>query len=127
MELFTQFTTTSYTFLQLESGIGGNKVIAEYTTDGIVKLRDGMQHTDGMDERQTTSTVHIRPTEAFVGTLGANLVGHGIRVTKDDYNAATYRIESQVEGYDFDTGEVAFYKVTLKPESIWQPSDLPLQ
>lgn len=120
--VFDLFTTTNYTFLQLDSGSGGNKVVEEYEANGIVKLRDGMVQVDNMEAFDSTSTIHIRPDESFVTALGGNLVGHGVRVNDQDY-----RIEGQVEGYDFDTGELEFYKVTLKRESIWDESDLPLE
>lgn len=123
---FALFTTTNYTFLQLESGSGGNKIVEEFAANGIVKLRDGMVQVDNVEAFESTSTVHIRPTEPFIDSLGGNLVGHGIRVAKDNHESATYRIEGQTEGYDFDTGKLEFYKVTLKKESIWDESDLPL-
>lgn len=124
--VFDHFTTTDYTFLQLESGSGGNRIVAETEANGIVKLRDGMVQVDNVEAFDSTSTIHIRPTEAFVATLGGNLVGHGVRVAKDDHTTAEYRIEGQVEGYDFDSGKLEFYKVTLKRESVWETSDLPL-
>jgi hypothetical protein len=125
--MFNLFANDPYTFLKLESKTGGNAVITQYQTQGVVKLRDGMLQADNMETRQATSTVHIKPTEAFVADLGANLVGHGIRVSKGDYEVANYRIESQVEGYDFDSGTLEFYKVTLKRENLWDESDLPLE
>lgn len=124
--VFDLFTTTNYTFLQLDSGSGGNKVVEEFEANGIVKLRDGMVQVDNMEAFDSTSTIHIRPDEPFITTLGGNLVGHGVIVEKDNHEAV-YRIEGQVEGYDFDTGQLKFYKVTLKRESIWDESDLPLE
>lgn len=126
MAIFDLFTTTNYTFLQLSSGSGGNKVDAEYEANGIVKLRDGMTQVDNMEAYDSTSTIHVRPSESFVATVGGNLVGHGVRVLKDNHDEATYRIIGQVEGYDYDLGSLEFYKVTLKRESLWQ-SDLPLE
>jgi hypothetical protein len=125
-DMFDLFTTTSYTFLQLDNDAGGFTVVAEYPTTGIVKMRDGMAANPDYEEQVATGTVHIRATESFVTALGANLVGHAIRVAKGDYNEATYRIDSQVEGYDYDNGETAFYKVTLKPEESWDESELSL-
>lgn len=127
MDVFTLFTTTSYTFLQLDSGTGGNEILAEYSATGIVKLRDGMVQVDNMEAFDSTSTVHIRPTESFITALGGNMVAHGIRVEKDNHEPETYRITGQVEGYDFDKGKLEFYKVTLKRESIWDGSELPLE
>lgn len=124
--IFDLFENTSYTFLQLDSKSGGNEVVESWDASGIVKLRDGMVQVDNMEAFDSTSTIHIKPNEPFVATLGGNLVGHGVRVEKDNHDSAEYRIEGQVEGYDFDLGAIEFYKVTLKRESIWQ-SDLPLE
>ncbi len=125
--IFDLFANDPYTFLQLGSGSGGNAVITEYQTQGIVKLRDGMVQADNMETRLTTSTIHIKPSEPFVASLGANMVGHGVRIAKGDYEVANYRIESQIEGYNFETGSLEFYKVTLKRENLWETSDLPLE
>lgn len=125
--VFDLFANDQYTFLQLESRTGGNKILAEYAAEGIVKLRDGMVQNDNMETRESSSTIHIKPTEAFVADLGANLVGHGIRITKGSYEVATYRIIGQQEGFDFDNGRLEFYKVTIKREHAWETSDLPLE
>lgn len=128
MDPFDLFATTDYTFLKLESKSSGNVVITEYPANGIVKLRDGMVQADNVESYESTSTVHIRPSEAFIDDLGGNLVGHGIRVVKDNHESAEYRIDGQVEGYDFDEGRLSFYRVNLKRErvSAW-PSSLPLE
>lgn len=126
--VFGLFTTNDYTFLELDSKSAGNVIVNEYPANGIVKLRDGMTQVDNMEAFDSTSTIHVRPSEPFVALLGGNLVGHGVRVVKDNHEPAEYRIEGQVEGFDFDAGALEFYKVTLKRESIasW-PSDLPLE
>jgi len=126
MDVFNLFTTTDYELLQLESGAGGNAIVQEWTANGVVKLRDGMVQSDNMETFESGSTLHVRPTEAFIAVLGGNLVGNGVRVAKDNHTTTEYRIIGQTEGYDFDTGELAFYKVTLKRESVWETSDLPL-
>lgn len=128
MDVFTLFATTDYTFLELDSKSGGNVIVNEFPASGIVKLRDGMVQVDNMEAYESTSSVHVRPTESFISSLGGNLVGHGVRVTKDNHEPEEYRIEGQVEGYDFDLGSLEFYRVTLKRERIspW-PSDLPLE
>lgn len=120
--MFDLFDTSPYTFLLLESGSGGNKILEEVEATGIVKLRDGMVQVDNMEAFDSTSSVHIRPDETFISSLSGNLVGHGIRV-----NGVDYRIEGQTVGKDFDSGQIEFYRVTLKRESIWEPSDLPLE
>lgn len=128
MDVFALFTTNDYTFLQLESGSGGNRVIAESEANGIVKLRDDMTQVDNVENPDSNASVHVRPTESFITEVGGNLVGHGIRITKDNHLEDDYRIIGQVEGFDFDTGELEFYRVDLKRESLWQePSDLPLE
>lgn len=125
--MFNLFANAPYTFLQLGSTIDGNTIINEYSADGIVKLRDGMVQVDNMEAYDSTSTIHIKPSEPFVAIVDGNMVGHGIRAVNNAGETVDYRITGQVEGMDFDTGELEFYKVTLKKESIapW-PSDLPL-
>ena len=127
MDPFALFDNAPYTFLQLDSGVGGNKVLTEWEAEGIVKLRDGMVQSDNVEAYVSTSTVHIKPTEPFVALLNGNLVGHGIRAVNSAAEPVTYRIEGQIEGMDFDTGNLAFYKVTVKKESLWDGSNLPLE
>lgn len=124
--IFDIFALTDYTFLQLDSKSGGNQIVEEYEASGVVKLRDGMIQTDNMETLDSSSTIHIKPTEPFASDLDGDLVGHGIRVVKDG-KESVYRIEGQVEGFDYDTGELEFYKVTLKKENLWETSDLPLE
>jgi len=126
--MFDLFANASYMFLQLGTNFEGNYIVNEFTADGIVKLRDGMVQVDNMEAYDSTSTIHIRPSEPFVETLGGNMVGHGIRATNSAGEPVEYRITGQVEGMDFDTGNIEFYRVTLKKESIslW-PSSLPLE
>lgn len=126
MDVFEIFDTTSYTFLQLESKAGGNRIVEEWEATGVVKLRDGMVQTDNVESYDSSSTVHIRASEPFIASLDGNLVGHGLRVSKNG-QTAEYRIEGQVEGYDFDEGDLMFLKVTLKRESVWDESDIPLE
>lgn len=123
MDLWNLFTTTSYTFLKLESGSGGNKVVGETAATGVLKHRDGMQQGSNSEAFTSQSTLHIRPTEAFIAEVGGHqaLVGHGIRAEGTDY-----RIEGVTQGKDFDTGQVEFYRATLKRESLWA-SELPLE
>lgn len=132
--IFDLFHTTDYTFLRLESKSGGNIVAEEYPANGVFKLRSGMVLVDNVESfggggaaQDAVASLHIRPTESFLGDLSAELVGHGVRVSKGGTEPTTYRILGQVEGFDFDTGTLEFYKVTLKRESIWEQSDLPLE
>lgn len=123
--MFALFDLTNYTFLQLDSAVVGNIIVAEFPAEGIVKIRDGMVQSDNKEAYTSTSTVHIKATEPFIALVSGNLVGHGIRTI----DGTEYRIEGQLEGKDFDKGTVEFYKVTLKRENIasWDQSDLPLE
>jgi hypothetical protein len=118
MGVFADFTTSDYTFLQLANGIAGNTVVAEYAANGIVKLRDTKAGLDRVETPTSRSTVHIRPDETFFTDLGRNVIGHGMRITKDANGPFEYRIVEQVEGYDFDTGTLEFVKVVLQREDI---------
>lgn len=128
MNPFTEFPSSDYTFLKVAYKAGGNVVETEYAATGIVKLRDGIVQADNTETYKSTSTIHIRPDEPFIEAVGGNLVGHGIRVSNNVGESVDYRISNQVEGKDFDTNELAFYKVTVKKESFapW-PSELPIE
>lgn len=117
------FTPTSYTFLELASGTGGNQVVAETPATGIIKYRDGMVQGANAEAYASQTTLHMRPDEPFISTVGGHLalVGHGIRAGGDDY-----RIDGVTVGHDFDDGSVAFYLCTLKKEALWA-SALPLE
>jgi hypothetical protein len=124
MGVFEEFDLTSYTFLQLDSGAGGNKVVREWDTDGIVKIRDGMVEVGNVESYSSATSVHIRPDESFVAEVGGSdaLVGNGIRIA-----GVNYRIIAKTDGEDFDTGELEFYRAVLKREDIWaSESPLPL-
>lgn len=127
MDVFTLFTTDDYTFLQLQSGSGGNKIVKETAANGVVKLRDGMVQVDNVETKNSDASVHIRPGEPFIAEVDGNMVGHGLRITKNG-QTDNYRIIRQVEGFDFDTDVLEFIRVDLKKEAIWQdqPSALPL-
>lgn len=127
MDVFNLFTTDNYTFLQLESGSGGNRIVKETIANGVVKLRDGMAQVDNVETKNSDASVHIRPGETFLSEVNNNLVGHGVRITKNG-QTDDYRIIRAVEGFDFDAGKLDFIRVDLKREAIWhdQPSELPL-
>lgn len=123
MDVFNLFPLTDYTFLELESGAGGNRAKTETPTSGILKFRSGMVQDGRGEAYVSASTLHMRPSEPFITALGGylKLVGHGVRAEGDDY-----RIEGVKVGTDPDTGAVAFYLCTLKKESLWA-SSLPLE
>lgn len=125
--VFDAFTTEPYTFLTLASGTVGNKIVSETSATGIVKLRDGMVEADGVEARDSTSTLHIRPNEPFLTALDGNLVGHGVRVQSGDGSPVEYRIIGQTVGRNYESGTIEHYRVTVKKESLWDESELPLE
>jgi hypothetical protein len=123
MDLSTLFTTTDYTFLELQSGTGGVKVIGETDARGYIKNRNGFVQSSRGETFESNTTLHMLPDEAFINTIGGykHLEEHGVR-----FDGKDYRIEGVSKGVDPDTGEVAFYRCTLKRESLWA-SALPLE
>lgn len=120
MDVFEAFPEAiqTYTFLELsQGGVLGNTIKLETTFGGILKERKGMAVNQNMELKESTTTLHIRPSEPFLTTLGGNLVGHGIRATKNG-STEEYRIVGQREGFDFDEGDNEFFYVTLKAESL---------
>lgn len=125
MSIFDYFDTSEYTFLRVSANVHGLKVMEEYDCEGVFKLRSGMTSTD-IETPTADATLAVKADEAFVSDLEANMVGHCVRVSREPYEALDYRIIGQVEGYDWETNEVDFYKLTLKRETLWdqQPSVL---
>lgn len=126
---FTLFQTTTFTFLKLNSAVDGNIIEQEYQSDGIFKERNSMVQNGTAENPTSEATLKVRPEAAFLADVGGNVVGHGVRVSKNGADAEEYRITAQVEGYDFDEGVLEFYHCTLKRESIaaWETSQLPLE
>lgn len=119
MDVFQTFINTSYRFLELSSGgILGNTVKSQQDAIGVFKERNGMNQAENMETVSSDATLHIRPDEAFLSLVGGNTVGHGVRVEKNNASAQNYRIIGQVEGYNFHTGVLEFYRLTLKSESL---------
>ena len=128
MDVFALFANTDYTFLEITQSVEGNVISQEYTgCRGVLKIRDGLSNTDNIEQyANNDATLHIKPNEAFVTDLLANLVGHGIRASKNGSSALEYRITQIDEGFDFDTDTLHFYKLTLKRENYatWQTQPL---
>lgn len=130
MDVFQLFTVSPYTFLKIKSDVTGNTVEQEYEATGIFKIRDAMLQIDNVEQFDgLEASLHIRPSEAFIADLNAELIGHGIRAAKDGNAPLDYRIRAIYEGRNFDNGQLEFYRVLLKRESLsqWQPDDLPLE
>lgn len=117
MDVFKLWKPSTYTFLLIENNAHGTEVTQRFVTTGIVKLRDDMQQEENMEYSQSDSTIYVRPTEEFLELVGGNMIGHGILVDKDNYDARTFRIISQSKGDD-QRGRLAFYRIKLRPEEI---------
>ena len=110
MDVFDIFNTVSYDFLEISRGnIYGNQIVNRITAEGIFKLRSGITSTTREEYRQSTATLHIKPTESFLTTFNKQLVGHGIEIGFD-----YYEIVGITEGIDFVTGKVNHYTLTLQ-------------
>lgn len=116
------------TFLELnEGGILGNTVKARYEFEGILKERKGTTQNQNMELLESTSTLHIEPDLSFIpiiinGTGQKGFRGHGIEATHNGVTV-TYRIVGYPDGFDFDTGETEFFRLTLKQESLAEYTD----
>lgn len=115
MNVFKLWKTSPYTFMVVQNTALGSEVVEEFDTTGVVKLRDQMQQDQNMEYRQSDSTIYVRPNEAFIEQVGGSLIGHGIRVAKDNYDAREFRIVSQSKGDDM-RGKIGFYRIKIRPE-----------
>jgi len=123
MDVFSQFQETAYTFLKLgQGGVEGNSVISTVDTTGIFKERNGMIQNNNLEVVQSDATLHIHPNESFIAEVDGNVVGHGIRADKNG-SVQDYRIIGQVEGFNFETNELEFYRLTLKAEALADDDD----
>lgn len=120
MEVFEVFPEAIIpcTFLELnQGGVLGNTVKSQHEFEGILKERKGMTQNQNMELKESTSTLHVKPDEPFIATVGGSLIGHGIKATKNG-RTETYRIIGYPDGHDFDEGESDFFWLTLKAESL---------
>lgn len=122
--MFNLFNTNAYKFLILEKELIGSVATTEYNAEGVIKFRDGVVTGDGAETFESTATLHIKPNEPFIALLKGNLLGNGVRIEDEAGETEDYKIIGQSIGKDFDTGNVEFYKVTLKRENIveWDSS-----
>lgn len=116
MNVFANFASTPYTFLELHrGGVLGNTIKDETDAMGVFKERDGQNlFNQTMTTEDSDATLHIRPDEPFLATLNYNLVDHGIRHSGQDY-----RIIGQTTGRGgLDFSLIEHYRVTLRRESL---------
>lgn len=120
-DLFPESIRT-YTFFELNTGgIFGNTVKRSFDFDGILKERKGMTVNNNMETVESSTTLHIKPDQAFISTLAQyaelGFVGCGIEATHNGVTK-TYRITGYPDGRNFDTGETEFYRLTVKEEKL---------
>lgn len=108
MTVFDVFTSTPYTFLQIKRGtVAGDVIESQTDATGVFKLRTGATIGDNAENRESTATLHVRPTESFI-QLNNGIVGHGIRVMGNDY-----QVLGLTGGMNYDTGQMEHYTATL--------------
>lgn len=108
--VFDVFVSVPYTFLIVNrGGVYGNVITSEIAATGVFKLRDGMIMLNNQESRQSDATLHVRPSESFIATVGGDMVGHGIRKDGQDYE-----VLAQTGGDNFDTGVREHYRLTLQ-------------
>lgn len=125
MGLFDVFTSQPIELIEAKSSVAGMVEVASYTTTGVFSLAGGMTSSDNIESRTSGATVKIRPTEDFVANTNHQMVGHFVRVARGDNPKQLYRVESQVEAYDFDCDCINYYRLALKKEqetALCQPS-----
>lgn len=108
-DIFDVFDLSDYTFLQVERGVvAGNVIKSQTIAQGVFKLRSGMVSSSNQEVRQSSATLHVRPSESFVTANAGNLIGHGIRCQGKDYS-----VTGQTGGQNFDNGVLEHYTLTL--------------
>jgi hypothetical protein len=108
IDVFSVFISIPYQFLKIEDTVRGDTIVSITDATGVFKLRTGSVTTANEENRQSTPTLHIRPSESFILANGGNLVGHGIRIEGKDYE-----IVGQTGGDNFHNGVREHYRVTL--------------
>lgn len=122
VSILDYFPTSTYTFCRVEPQTQGLKVLEEYDGEGLFKIRGGMTSTD-IETPTADASLAVKASESFVSDLNAELVGHVVKVAREAYEPLVYRIIGQVEGYDYDTDEQDFYRLTLKRETLWDQQE----
>lgn len=102
-----------YVFLRIvRGGIKGNYVDERFNARGIFKEKRGLTRSDNVDNAQSSSRLHIYPTEAFIGSVGGlkRLTGHGVQVNGYDYSIVGFTV-----GKNYKNGQVEHITLTLDP------------
>lgn len=107
--VFDVFTSTPYTFLEIEqSHIRGDVVKSERQLEGVFKEKMGSVQNGNIEAMESSSTLHVRPADFPTVSTCADLVGQGVRVSGQEYT-----IIGATAGTNFDTGEIEHYRLTL--------------
>lgn len=105
--VFDIFESVPYSYLEISrGGVYGNRILSQTPATGVFKLRNEQVIVNNQELRQSAATLHIRPSEAFAN---ADMVGQGIMV-----NGKDYEIIGQTGGFNYDTGELEHYRLTLQ-------------
>lgn len=109
MTVFDAFKETTFTYLTISRGeVYGNRIVAEKTLRGIVKIREGMIQESNQEVHESRSTVHAHP-EDFAGLTQEQIIGNGIR-----YNGTDYTIDGVTYGLNFCTNKTEHLTFTLE-------------
>lgn len=105
--VFDLFEEVPYNYLEISrGGVYGNRILSSTPAMGVFKLRNEQVMVNNQELRQSAATLHIRPSEAFAND---NMVGQGI-----SQGGIDYVIIGQTGGFNFDTGELEHYRLTLQ-------------
>lgn len=85
--VFEVFDTTVYTYLQISrGGVAGNTINAQYAGDGVFKLRTGMIRGESSENVEQGATLHVRPTESFLGNVPTNREHYRLTLVATDFS-----------------------------------------
>lgn len=112
MDVFDTNILTPYTFLEIDRGtVIGDVIVDTIESEGVFKLRNGMNSSNDQETKNSNATLHVYPDEEFIST---GLVGHGIRIGTIDYE-----IIGVTKGMNYDEG-VEHYRLTLQERDFSQ-------
>lgn len=85
--VFDVFDLSDYTFYKLErNSITGNRIVETYKAMGVFKLRSGLVRNESSENTEQGATLHIRPTEPFVESLGTNREHYTLTLVPTDFS-----------------------------------------
>lgn len=114
VDVFDIFDLTSYTFNKISrGGITGNVIEASYEATGVLKRKSNLITNDNSENKESDTTLHIRPDESFLSELNYNVIGHSIVS-----DGVSYEITGQTTGKNFHTGTIEHYRLTLQESEM---------